>query len=404
MRITYNDCSRVSGKLIVDVAVNRFMTNTYTYMRIFAIPVLWIVIMCMGLQVTYAQMWNPGSWPDTDFDLRSIDLDEIQSGGPPKDGIPSIDNPKFDNVDEAGQWVNPLEPVIVVNLEGDAKAYPLQILIYHEIVNDKMNGVPITVTFCPLCNASIVFDRRYEGEVLDFGTTGLLRMSDLVMYDRQSESWWQQFSGKAIVGSYVGSELGRIPSSIVSFESFQKGYPRGQVLNKDTGFDRPYGRNPYSGYDDINQSPFLFRGEIDNRLPPMERVLSVTIGDGNKIYPLTTLSSIKLLNDSFKSTPISIFAPSELLSVLDSSVIANSRKIAEVTVWNRNSNAYETPLSFHIEDGLIRDDQTGSSWNVLGKAVDGPLMDTQLQPVDSGVHFAFAWLAFNPDSEIYSAE
>ena len=394
----------MSGKLIVDVAVNRFMTNTYTYMRIFAIPVLWIVIMCMGLQVTYAQMWNPGSWPDTNFDLRSIDLDEIQSGGPPKDGIPSIDNPKFDNVDEAGQWVNPLEPVIVVNLEGDAKAYPLQILIYHEIVNDKMNGVPITVTFCPLCNASIVFDRRYEGEVLDFGTTGLLRMSDLVMYDRQSESWWQQFSGKAIVGSYVGSELGRIPSSIVSFESFQKGYPRGQVLNKDSGFDRPYGRNPYTGYDDINQSPFLFRGEIDSRLPPMERVLSVTIGDGNKIYPLTTLSSIKLLNDNFKSTPISIFAPSELLSVLDSSVIANSRKIAEVTVWNRNSNAYETPLSFRIENGLIRDDQTGSSWNVLGKAVDGPLVDTQLQPVDSGVHFAFAWLAFNPDSEIYRAE
>jgi hypothetical protein len=358
----------------------------------------------MSFQAASAQMWNPGSWPDTDFDLRSIELDEIQSGGPPKDGIPSIDHPQFENVDEAGQWVNALEPVIVVNLAGETKAYPLKILIYHEIVNDELNGVPITVTFCPLCNASIVFDRRYEGEVLDFGTTGLLRMSDLVMYDRQSESWWQQFSGKAIVGSFVGSELERIPSSIVSFESFHKGFPQGQVLSRNTGFDRPYGRNPYSGYDDINQSPFLFNGKIDSRLPPMERVLSVTVGDGNKIYPLTTLSRVKLVNDDFKSVPISIFAPSELLSVLDSSVIENSRKIAEATAWNRNSDAYETPLSFHIENGLIKDDQTGSSWNILGKAVDGPLMDTQLQPLDSGVHFAFAWLAFNPDSEIYSTE
>jgi hypothetical protein len=380
------------------------MNSTYWGKKTFAFPVLLIVIMCLDLQVAYAQMWNPGSWPDTDFDLRSIELSEIQSGGPPKDGIPSIDSPKFDDVDEAGQWVNPLEPVIAVNIGGNAKAYPLKILIYHEIVNDEMNGVPITVTFCPLCNASIVFDRRYEGEVLDFGTTGLLRMSDLVMYDRQSESWWQQFSGKAIVGTYLGSELGRIPSSIVSFESFQKGFPQGQVLSRDTGFDRPYGRNPYTGYDDIHQSPFLFNGKIDSRLPPMERVLSVTIGDGNKIYPLTTLSRIKLVNDNFKSTPISIFAPSELLSVLDTSEIENARKVAEVTVWNRNSDAYEIPLSFRLENGLIKDDQTGSSWNVLGKAVDGPLMDTQLLSVESGVHFAFAWLAFNPDSEIYSTE
>ena len=398
------DYSRVSSKLIVDVAVKGIMSNVFMNRRVSAIPVLWAITMCMNLQLAHAQMWDPGSWPDTDFDLRSIELKEIQSGGPPKDGIPSIDHPNFDTVEIAGQWVDPLEPVIAVNLDGDARAYPLKILIYHEIVNDEINGVPVTVTFCPLCNASIVFDRRYEGEVLDFGTTGLLRMSDLVMYDRQSESWWQQFSGKAIVGSYVGSELKRIHSSIVSFESFQSGFPQGQVLSRDTGFDRPYGRNPYIGYDDIHQSPFLFNGKIDSRLPPMERVLSVTIGDGNKIYPLTTLSSIKVVNDSFKSTPIVIFAPSELLSVLDSSNIANSRKVAEVTAWNRGSDAYEIPLSFHIENGQVRDEQTGSNWNVLGKAVDGPLMHTQLQPIDSGVHFAFAWLAFNPDSEIYRGE
>ena len=150
----------------------------------------------VSIALALVVLWHPvvnaqafeSAWPDTDFERRSIDLKEIMSGGPPKDGIPAVDQPRFDSVTEAKDWIAPLEPVIAVHIEGVSRAYPLQILTWHEIVNDHIQNTPLTVTFCPLCNASIVFDRRIGGEVLDFGTTGLLRKSDLVMYDRQTES------------------------------------------------------------------------------------------------------------------------------------------------------------------------------------------------------------------------
>jgi hypothetical protein len=161
-----------------------------------------------------------GAWPDTDFQLKSINLDEILSGGPPKDGIPAIDKPIFEDAESASDWLDPLEPVIAVITDGTARAYPLQIMTYHEIVNDELNGIPITVTFCPLCNASIVFHRKVGKIVLDFGTTGLLRMSDLVMYDRQTESWWQQFLGQAIVGELTGAQLKFLPARLEAWERF----------------------------------------------------------------------------------------------------------------------------------------------------------------------------------------
>ncbi len=376
--------------------------------------VIWILIRLLAaisaVQTASAQHgwgWHQDDWPNTAFDMTSVKLEEIRGGGPPKDGIPSIDAPQFEDVATAAGWMEPLEPVIAVNINGAARAYPLKILIFHEIVNDRLKGVPISVTFCPLCNAAIVFDRRFQGAVLDFGTTGLLRMSDLVMYDRQTESWWQQFSGKSIVGWYLGSELTRIPSSIVSFKSFRDSGPGGLVLSRETGFQRPYGRNPYVGYDQIDQSPFLFDGKIDQRLPPMERVLTITVGAGNsksnKLYPLTELKKAKLVNDEFASVALVVFAMGETLSVLDSPRIAGSKKLVEATVFRRRISKYDVPLRFGIDSQGIVDEQTGSHWNVLGKAIDGPLVNTQLLPVDSGVHFAFAWLAFNPDSEIYRA-
>jgi len=179
--------------------------------------------------------WDKSEWPKTDFSRRTVELAEIQSGGPPKDGIPAIDRPKFVSPQLARTWLGAREPVIALRLEGEARAYPLQVLMFHEIVNDLVRAVPVTVTFCPLCNASIVFDRRVGPEVLDFGTTGRLRKSDLVMYDRQTESWWQQFTGKGIVGRYAGTTLRRIPSEIVSFEEFATAYPRGKVLSRAAG-------------------------------------------------------------------------------------------------------------------------------------------------------------------------
>jgi len=216
----------------------------------------------------------------TDFSLHSVPYAEILSGGPPKDGIPAIDHPYFITVAEADEWLADREPVILFQLGDDARAYPIQILIWHEIVNDVVNDTPVLVTFCPLCNTAIAFERTVDGQVLDFGTTGRLRYSNLIMYDRQTESWWQQATGEAIAGALTGTQLTFLPASIIAWEDFRSLYPDGQVLDRDTGFSRPYGSNSYVGYDDIDSTPFLFRGPPSpDAMPPMVRVLAVEVGD-----------------------------------------------------------------------------------------------------------------------------
>ncbi len=342
------------------------------------------------------------AWPNTDFERASVDLDEIMSGGPPKDGIPPIDAPQFDTVTEADQWLDSREPVIVVSVNGQTKAYPLQILTWHEIVNDSVGEVPVAVTFCPLCNASIVFDRRSGGTVLDFGTTGKLRKSDLVMYDRQTESWWQQFTGRAIVGEMTGTVLDRVPASIVAYESFREAYPDAPVLSRRTGFLRQYGANPYRGYDTIEDQPFLFFDPVDERLPPMERVLNVTVGDRHTLYPLSLLEQRPIVNDEVNGLPIVVLSRRGTLSVLDEATITESRTIPSATAYARRLDG--RTLRFEQRGDRIVDLDTGSSWILFGTAVAGPLAGKQLDAVDSGVHFAFAWLAFNPDSRIYGQD
>lgn len=352
-----------------------------------------------GSGLANAQLSNSSEWPKTDFTKTSIDLDEIMSGGPPKDGIPAVDAPKFISPAEADEWLDAREPVIVVDIAGDARAYPLQILIYHEIVNDAIGEVPYSVTFCPLCNASIVFDRRVDGRLLDFGTTGRLRKSDMVMYDRQTESWWQQFTGEAIVGELTGIELTQLPAGIVAYQDFKAAHPSGKVLSRETGTHRPYGRNPYRGYDSIDDRPFLFRDPIDPRLPAMERVLNVTVNGQHKLYPFSALRSEPVINDDVQNMPVVVFSREGTLSVLDNGNIVESRTIPSANAFARTLD--DQLLTFAVRDGAIVDEQTKSHWDLLGNAVDGPLKGKQLEPTQGGVHFAFAWLAFNPDSDIY---
>ncbi len=341
------------------------------------------------------------AWPRTDFSNVLIDLDEVQSGGPPRDGIPPIDAPDFAPGEEADEWLDPREPVIVVSAGGETRAYPLQILTWHEIVNDEVGGVPLAVTFCPLCNASIVFDRRTDGKLLDFGTTGKLRKSDLVMWDRQTESWWQQFTGRAIVGELAGTVLTRHPTSIVAYEDFRRAYPEALVLSRRTGHRRPYGSNPYRGYDSIEDQPFLFFDPVDERLPPMERVLNVSVGGRHRLYPFSTLSQSPVVNDEVAGTPVVVVSRDGTLSVLDGSRIVDSRTVPSATAYARRSGGRE--LHFEAREGRIVDRETGSTWNLFGTATSGPLEGSRLEHVDSGVHFAFAWLAFNPESEIWRA-
>jgi hypothetical protein len=212
-------------------------------------------------------------WPRTDFTKSSVNLSEIVSGGPPKDGIPPIDQPRFRPQAEIGS-LGEHEPVVSVNINGDARAYPINVLIWHEIVNDTVGGVPVAVTYCPLCNTSIVFDRRLAGQILDFGTTGKLRRSDLVMYDRQTESWWQQFLGEGIVGQMTGRRLKMLPARLGSIALFRARHPEGLVLVPANDRARAYGRNPYKNYDS-SARPFLYDGEMPDGVPPLSRVVRV---------------------------------------------------------------------------------------------------------------------------------
>lgn len=335
----------------------------------------------------------------TDFTKHAVSYEEIFSGGPPKDGIPPIDQPQFVTPKEADGWLKDVEPVVVVEINGKARAYPLQILTWHEIVNDTLGGTPVSVTFCPLCNAAIAFDRRFEGRVLDFGTTGKLRNSDLVMYDRQTESWWQQFTGEAIIGELIGKTLKMIPAAIVGYGHFKKTHPDGGVLSKKTGYTRPYGRNPYAGYDNIKNVPFLYSGPKDDRLPPMERVVAVTIGDVDRAYPFSVLAKERAVNDQVNGKDVVVFHADGAASALDGSDIASSKDVGATGVFDPNLNGRK--LTFTPETNGFRDEQTGSHWNVLGLSVEGPQKGQRLTPVLHGNHFAFSWFAFKPKTSIY---
>ena len=375
---------------------------SYRIMRIAILAAVgWWVINSTGF-VSAQLLPSSVEWPNTDFDTAIVDMEEIMSGGPPKDGIPALDDPKFVSSGQANDWLDEQEPVIVVVVGEKARAYPIQILMFHEIVNDTLNHKPLSITFCPLCNASIVFDRNLDGTVLDFGTTGRLRKSDLVMYDRQSESWWQQFTGTGIIGQYAGVVLKRYPASIVAYRDFKTAYPDGEVLSQDTGHRRPYGRNPYRGYDSIDDQPFLFRDPVDLRLPPMEYVLNISIGDTHRLYPFSGFESTPVINDEINGEPVVVLSRDGTYSALDAESIAGSRVMASATAFSRRLD--EQVLNFLFVEGQIIDDKTGSSWNILGQAIDGPLTGRTLESTPSGVHFAFAWLAFNPDSQIYGRD
>ena len=294
-------------------------------------------------------------WKQTNFDKHSIDFSEIMSGGPPKDGIPAVDDPTFVSVDAIEDMAE-TEPVIGVVINGKARAYPLSILIWHEIVNDELAGVPITVTFCPLCNAAVVFDRRLDGQVLDFGTTGKLRNSDLVMYDRQTESWWQQFLGEAIVGDLLGKRLTMLPARLESFAHFKARAPKGEVLVPNNQNYRRYGANPYQGYDTSPQ-PFLYRGSMPSNIGPLDRVVSL----GEKGAWSWTLLRQKGTIETADGIIMKWEAGQN--SALDSWRIADGRDVGNVTVQ---------------------------------RAVEGKMED-----VVYGVDFAFAYHAFYPNSPIH---
>lgn len=347
------------------------------------------------------QLWS-AEWPRTDFSKSSINLWEIVSGGPPKDGIPPIDHPRFVSISQAEKWVQAKEPVLVFEHRGDVRAYPLQVLIWHEIVNDVVGGKPVVVTFCPLCNSALVFDREAGGRLLDFGTTGKLRKSDLVMWDRQTQSWWQQLTGEAIVGEMTGTRLTYLPAPLVSFRTFREAFPKGKVLSKKTGVYRDYGANPYLNYDSPrNTQPFLFRGAVDSRLHAVERVVVLEMKGEAKAYPYGELRKAKVVNDTVGGVAVVVFFGEGVTSALDGPNIATSRDVGTGAIFRRTLAG--RTLTFDLKNGALVDRETNTRWNLLGHALEGKLKGKRLPPVAFGNHFAFAWLAFRPGSKIYAA-
>ncbi|CAM2068663.1 DUF3179 domain-containing protein [Sulfidibacter corallicola] len=335
----------------------------------------------------------------TDLTKSEIDLGELLAGGPGKDGIPPIDDPVFVTVSDAAAWLDAKDPVIALKVGDDARAYPLQILMWHEIVNDTVGGTPVSVTFCPLCNATAVFDRRFEGAVLDFGVSGFLRKSDLVMYDRQTESLWQQFTGEGLVGTHAGKFLDVVPSQLIGFAQFRKAHPQGKVLSRETGHDRAYGQNPYVDYDETDRKPFLFKDALDERLPPMERVITVKIGKKAKAYPYSRTRQKRVIHDKIAKRKIVVFHAEGAASALDKKEIAASEDIGATGVFDPEVDG--KVLKFSYRDGLFVDAQTKSEWDITGTAIAGPMKGKSLKPIAHGNDFAFAWLAFMMDTKIY---
>jgi len=275
------------------------------------------------------QFWSQ-EWPNTDFETTSIEnWVEIMSGGPPKDGIPALSDPSFISAADETR-IGDREPVVTVEIDGTVpRTYPIRYLTWHEIVNDTVGDVPIAVTFCPLCNSSIVFDRRVDGELRTFGVSGKLRNSDMVMYDRETESWWQQAIGTGIVGEHTGDQLEQVPSWMESWAEFTARNPDGLVMDEPK-WARQYGRNPYVSYDSSTR-PFLYSGENPPyEIPPLMRVVRI----GDQAWTFDRLRAEKEVNEA----GVTISWTGGQASALDSSSIAKGKDVGSVRVRDGQGN------------------------------------------------------------------
>lgn len=333
-----------------------------------------------------------------------VNPDDIISGGPPPDGIPPIDNPKFLRAAAAG-FLSPKEPVVAIELNDDARAYPAQILIFHEIVNDTVGGVPVVITYCPLCNTGIAFRRPVVGgKLLDFGTSGKLYHSNLVMYDRQTRSLWPQAMGQAVVGRLTGMKLQFLPVQMVSWGDWRREHPDGKVLSRETGEERPYGENPYTYYDSYQRAPSLFKGDPDERLAPLDRVVGVWVGSDVVAFPYDRLRARRergwaAVQATVGGRSVVVFWKSGTVSAVDAALIEESRDVGATGVFDRQLEGRE--LSFRTtRDGIV-DHQTGSVWDIFGRAVSGPLTGRQLNKVISTESFWFDWAAFHPETRVF---
>jgi len=234
-----------------------------------------------------------------------VDPKKIRSGGPPKDGIPSIDNPKFVTVAEADKWIQDNELVLAMIYKGVKRVYPLQILVWHEIVNDIIAKDPILITYCPLCGSGIAYERKINGEEVEFGTSGKLYNSNLVMYDRKTDSYWSQIEGLAIIGELTGLKLTPVSIDTVIWRDWKKAHPESKVLSQKTGFSRQYGRDPYGSYYEDSFLIFPVENE-DKRVHPKTVVFGIEVNGAYKAYKEDDLIDLKVIQDTVNGVDIKV--------------------------------------------------------------------------------------------------
>ena len=333
--------------------------------------------------------------PRIDTSRATIDLLEI-AGLLPPDAIPAIGEPRFDGLEAAGRWLSAAEPVIAFERGGDARAYPLRIMTWHEIVNDVVGGEPVLVTYCPLCNSAIAFSRVVDGETREFGVSGSLRRSDLLMFDRARHSLWQQFTGEAVVGADAGAVLAPLPAQLVSFGEFAAAFPGGRVLNADTGVLRDYGRNPYVSYDTRAETIVGVPEFGDGRLGAKERVLAIEVNGVAAAFPFAALADRLVVEAEVGGEPVVAFWTPGAVSALDAAAVAGGRAVGSAAAFSPLLGGER--LCFEAREGAIADTATGSEWDVFGRAVAGPLAGSRLEPILSGSHLWFAWSVFHPDT------
>ena len=318
---------------------------------------------------------------ETDGVKHLIPLDKIKGGGPPKDGIPSIDNPVFATVLDS-QFMSDSDTVIGLEINGQAKAYPLFILVWHEIVNDKVGGLPVSITYCPLCYTNQVFQRIIDGQEVEFGTSGKLYNSNLLMYDRLTESYWSQALGLAVKGELTGYQLELVPFDVITWGDWKALHPDTLVLTTDTGHLRSYATDPYGNY--YTEPQIMFPVEYnDDRMHPKEIIIGFNLDEIYKAYKQSDIESQIVINDSVGDTSIML-----------------------VSLFSENSRAFERMIDGEILDyeytnGKLVDIQTNSEWNYDGLGISGQYEGKQLErlPIEPG--FWFEWVAFHPQTLVY---
>lgn len=318
---------------------------------------------------------------ETDGVKHMIPLDKIKDGGPPKDGIPSIDDPVFATVSDS-QFMSDSDTVIGLEINGEAKAYPLFILVWHEIVNDRVGDIPVSVTYCPLCYTNQVFERIVDGQEVEFGTSGKLYNSNLLMYDRMTESYWSQALGIAVKGELTGYRLSLVPFDVITWGDWKQLHPDTSVLTTDTGYLRSYATDPYGNY--YTEPRIIFPVENrDDRMHPKEIIIGFNHDGISKAFKQSDVKSEIVINDSVGTTPVVL-----------------------VSLYSENSRAFERTvngevLDFQYLDGKIIDIQSNSEWNYDGLAISGQYEGKQLErlPIEPG--FWFQWVAFHPQTLVY---